>query len=126
MVRVRGLDHVVLRVADVERSLTWYCDELGCAPERVDEWRAGKIFFPSVRVDATTVIDLLQAPRADANVDHVCLVIEPEDLQALKDSGRFDVVDGPDTRWGAQGNGTSLYVRDPDGNVVELRHYDGS
>jgi catechol 2,3-dioxygenase-like lactoylglutathione lyase family enzyme len=123
MVKTRGLDHVVLRVADVERSLAWYCDELGCAPERVDEWREGKIFFPSARIDATTVIDLLQAPRADANVDHVCLVIEPEDLQALKDSGRFDVVDGPDTRWGAQGDGTSLYVRDPDGNVVELRHY---
>jgi catechol 2,3-dioxygenase-like lactoylglutathione lyase family enzyme len=123
MVKTRGLDHVVLRVADVERSLAWYSDELGCAPERVEEWRDGKVFFPSVRIDATTVIDLLQAPRADANVDHVCLVIEPEDLQALKDSGRFDVVDGPDTRWGAQGDGTSLYVRDPDGNVVELRHY---
>ncbi|HZR12482.1 MAG TPA: VOC family protein [Acidimicrobiia bacterium] len=121
--KVRGLDHVVLRVADVERSLAWYCDELGCMPERVDEWRAGTIFFPSVRLDATTVIDLLQAPRADGNVDHVCLVIEPEDLQALKDSGRFDVVDGPATRWGAQGDGTSLYVRDPDGNVVELRYY---
>jgi catechol 2,3-dioxygenase-like lactoylglutathione lyase family enzyme len=123
VVRTRGLDHVVLRVADVERSLAWYCDELGCVPERVDEWRDGKIFFPSVRLDATTVIDLLQAPRADGNVDHVCLVIEPEDLQALKDSGRFDVVDGPAARWGAQGDGTSLYVRDPDGNVVELRYY---
>src|SRR5690348_7645156 len=98
--KVVGMDHIVLRVADVERSLAWYRDELGLQPERVDEWRDGKILFPSVRVDATTVIDLLAAPRGDGepnrdsinrdsinrdsiNMDHVCLVIEPEDLDAL-------------------------------------------
>jgi catechol 2,3-dioxygenase-like lactoylglutathione lyase family enzyme len=118
------MDHIVLRVADVERSLAWYRDELGLQPERVEEWRDGKILFPSVRVDATTVIDLLAAPRGDEpNVDHVCLVIEPEDLDALAASGRFDVVAGPSRLWGAQGDGTGLYVRDPDGNLVELRHY---
>jgi catechol 2,3-dioxygenase-like lactoylglutathione lyase family enzyme len=115
------MDHIVLRVADVERSLAWYRDELGLQAERVDEWRDGKILFPSVRVDATTVIDLLAAPRGDEpNVDHVCLVIEPEDLDALAASGRFDVVAGPSRLWGAQGDGTGLYVRDPDGNLVEL------
>jgi catechol 2,3-dioxygenase-like lactoylglutathione lyase family enzyme len=124
------MDHIVLRVADVERSLAWYCDELGLRPERVDEWRDGKILFPSVRVDATTVIDLLAAPRGESepnrdsmNMDHVCLVIEPEDLDALAASGRFDVVAGPSRLWGAQGDGTGLYVHDPDGNLVELRHY---
>jgi catechol 2,3-dioxygenase-like lactoylglutathione lyase family enzyme len=121
--RVVGLDHVVLNVADVERSRAFYCDELGLAPERVDEWRRGEIFFPSVRVDATTIIDLLAVPRTGENADHVCLVVEPVDLEAVKSSGRFEVVDGPATRFGARGDGTSLYVKDPDGNTVELRYY---
>jgi catechol 2,3-dioxygenase-like lactoylglutathione lyase family enzyme len=122
-VRVTGLDHVVLNVADVERSLAFYCDELGLAPERVEEWRRGEILFPSVRVDATTIIDLLAAPRTGENADHVCLVVEPVDFEAIKASGRFEVVDGPATRFGARGDGTSLYVKDPDGNTVELRYY---
>jgi catechol 2,3-dioxygenase-like lactoylglutathione lyase family enzyme len=123
MVKVVGLDHIVLRVADVERSLAWYRDELGLEPERVDEWRRGEVLFPSVRIDGTTVVDLLKAERSGENMDHVCVVIAPEDLDALKASGRFDVVTGPSRVWGAQGDGLGLYVRDPDGNVVELRHY---
>lgn len=122
-VRVTGLDHVVINSADVERSLAFYLGELGLAPVRVDEWRRGEVFFPSARVDATTIIDLLPLPRDGENVNHLCLVVEPTDLAALKASGRFEVVDGPDLRFGAQGDGTSLYVKDPDGNVVELRHY---
>jgi catechol 2,3-dioxygenase-like lactoylglutathione lyase family enzyme len=129
-VQVTGLDHVVLLVEDTERTLAWYCGELGLAGERVEEWRAGKVFFPSVRIDATTLIDVLprapgaaRAPEVERNVDHLCLVIEPTDMEALAASGRFTVVDGPGTRWGAQGDATSLYVLDPDGNVVELRHY---
>ena len=128
--QVIGFDHVVLNVADVERSLAWYCGELGLAPERVDEWRRGEILFPSVRIDAHTLIDLLASERSGTNVDHVCLVIEPTDLAAVAASGRFDVMTGPtDGLYGAQGFATSLYVRDPDGNVVELRAYnrgDGS
>ena len=89
----------------------------------MDEWRRGEILFPSVRVDGSTIIDLLAAPRTGENADHLCLVVEPVDLEAEKASGRFEVVDGPATRFGARGNGTSLYVKDPDGNTVELRHY---
>jgi catechol 2,3-dioxygenase-like lactoylglutathione lyase family enzyme len=123
-VKVVGFDHLVLRVADVERSLAWYCDELGLSPERVDEWRRGEILFPSVRIDAHTLIDLLASERSGTNVDHLCLVIEPTDLAAVAASGRFDVMTGPtDGLYGAQGLATSLYVRDPDGNVVELRAY---
>ena len=76
-----------------------------------------------MRVDEYTIIDLLAAPRTGENADHVCLVVDPVDLDAVKASGRFEVVDGPATRFGARGNGTSLYVQDPDGNTVELRHY---
>jgi catechol 2,3-dioxygenase-like lactoylglutathione lyase family enzyme len=123
MVRVTELDHIVLNVADVERSLAWYRDALGLEPERVDEWRSGDVFFPSVRVNADTIIDLFPVERSGENLNHVCLVIEPVDLDALKASGEFDVVSGPDKVFGAHGTGTSLYVRDPDGNTVELRCY---
>ena len=122
-IRVTGLDHIVLDVADVERSLAFYVDQLGLTPMRVDEWRRGEILFPSVRIDATTIIDLLAGVPTGENVNHFCLVIEPTDLEAVRASGRFEVVDGPDIRFGAQGNATSLYVRDPDANTVELRHY---
>jgi catechol 2,3-dioxygenase-like lactoylglutathione lyase family enzyme len=123
-VRVVGFDHVVLVVADVERSLGWYCGELGLQGERVDEWRRGEVLFPSVRIDDHTLIDLLAGERGSANVDHVCLVIEPTDLGALAASGRFDVAAGPtEGLFGARGFATSLYVRDPDGNTVELRSY---
>jgi catechol 2,3-dioxygenase-like lactoylglutathione lyase family enzyme len=120
---VEGLDHIVLNVANVERSLAWYVGELGLEGERVDEWRKNEAPFPSVRVDATTVIDLVQVERTGENVNHVCLVIEPTDLEALVASGRFHVLQGPVPRWGAQGVAQSVYVRDPDANLVELRHY---
>jgi catechol 2,3-dioxygenase-like lactoylglutathione lyase family enzyme len=122
-VSVRGLDHIVLAVADAHRSLAWYGDRLGLEPLRVAEWEAGEVFFPSVRVDATTIIDLIEVPRTGVNMDHVCLVVDPVDLAALAASPDLDVVEGPVERWGAQGTATSLYVRDPDGNTVELRHY---
>ena len=122
-ITVTGLDHLVLDVADVERSLAFYVDRLGLTPMRVDEWRRGEILFPSVRIDATTIIDLLAGAPTGENVNHFCLVVDPVDLEAVAASGRFEVVDGPGIRFGAQGNATSLYVRDPDGNTVELRHY---
>lgn len=122
-VHVTALDHVVFNVADVERSLAWYCDTLGLAGVRVDEWRRGEVLFPSVRVDDQTIIDLLATERSGANVDHVCLVIDPVDLDALAASGHFEVAAGPMQVFGARGMGSALYVRDPDGNTVELRHY---
>ncbi len=122
-IRVIAFDHVVLNVADVERSLAFYTEELGLEPIHVDEWRSGERLFPSVRVDAGTIIDLIGLPRSGENLDHLCLVVEPMDFDALKASGRFEVADGPATRFGARGDGTSLYIRDPDHNLVELRYY---
>jgi catechol 2,3-dioxygenase-like lactoylglutathione lyase family enzyme len=89
----------------------------------VDEWRAGTVSFPSVRVSPTTIIDLVQRERGESNVDHLCLVVEPLDWQQVVDSGVFTVVDGPGPRFGARGTAESLYVLDPDGNTVELRWY---
>ncbi|MGN9812109.1 VOC family protein [Micromonospora sp. BQ11] len=121
--RVTGFDHLVLNVSDVERSLDFYCGPLGLTPVRVDEWRAGQVPFPSVRVDAGTIIDLVRRDRGESNVDHICLVVAPLDWAVVVDSGIFTVVEGPVGRFGARGGATSLYVRDPDGNVVELRWY---
>jgi catechol 2,3-dioxygenase-like lactoylglutathione lyase family enzyme len=123
MLQVTGIDHWVVNVTDVERSLSWYRDKLGLEPLRVDEWRRGEIFFPSLRVNATTVVDLLPWERSGENINHVCLVVDPTDLDAVVASGEFDVVEGPVERWGARGDATAIYVRDPDGNTVELRHY---
>lgn len=122
-VTVSAFDHLVLKCADVETTLRWYVDELGLAPVRVDEWRQGAAPFPSVRVSPETIIDLVPGRQQDGRLDHICLVVEPTDLAAVADSGRFEVLDGPDTRYGARGDGTSLYIRDPDGATVELRHY---
>ncbi|MFC6021697.1 VOC family protein [Plantactinospora solaniradicis] len=121
--RVKAFDHLVLNVQDVERALDFYCGPLGLEPVRVAEWRAGKVPFPSVRVTPETIIDLVQRPRGESNVDHICLVVEPLDWTEVVESGVFDVREGPVGRFGARGNATSIYVRDPDGNTVELRWY---
>ena len=123
VLRVTGVDHLVVNVADVERSLSWYADLLGLEPLRADEWRRGEVPFPSVRVNESTVIDLFESRRSGVNVDHFCLVIEPVDLDGLVASGRLDVRSGPGPRWGARGTGQSIYISDPDGNTIELRHY---
>ncbi len=122
-VRVTAFDHLVLTVADVERSLDFYCGTLGLEPVRVDRWRAGEAPFPSVRVSPETIIDLVRGEPSGSNVDHFCLVVEPLDWQQVIDSGVFTVLTGPVPRFGARGNATSIYVRDPDGNTVELRWY---
>ncbi|MFI1680755.1 VOC family protein [Streptomyces sp. NPDC020607] len=124
--RVIAFDHLVLNVADIERSLAFYTGPLGLDPVRVDAWRAGQVPFPSVRVSPSTIIDLIEGPDgepAGSNVDHICLVVEPLDWQEVIDSGEFTVVDGPGERFGARGTALSLYVKDPDGNTVELRYY---
>lgn len=121
--RVLEFDHIVLNVADVERSLEFYCGVLGLEPVRVEEWREGRAPFPSARVSPDTIIDLQHRDRGESNVDHFCLVVEPLDWQSVLDAGTFDVLEGPVSRYGARGTAQSIYVRDPDGNTVELRFY---
>jgi catechol 2,3-dioxygenase-like lactoylglutathione lyase family enzyme len=129
---ISGLDHIVLNVADVERSLDFYHGCLGLAAERVDEWRRGALPFPSVRISAATIIDLVRAERSQAggstNLNHFCLVTDATDLspmiKALGDAG-IAIDTGPATRSGARGDALSIYFRDPDQNVIELRTYAG-
>ncbi len=116
-----AIDHVVLKCGNVERSLTFYVDILGLVPLRVDQWRAGKVSFPSLRINSTTIIDLFPSEANGTNVDHICLVVEPFDYAevaaAFPGSGRGDQL------YGAQGYASSVYVTDPDGIVIELRSY---
>lgn len=112
---------MVLRCADVESSLTFYVDTLGLEPERVEQWRRGDVPFPSVRITPSTIIDLFDGPRDGINIDHICLEIEPTDLDQLAEAF-------PESRrghrlFGARGFASSLYVNDPDGNTIELRSY---
>lgn len=126
-IRVTGLDHIVLRVADMERSVAWYRDELGLEPVRLDEWRAGRAPFVSMRVDEGTIIDLQQGDITGINMDHLALVVEGAHLTDLTDlaaSGRFGEVGPPRRLFGARGTGSGIYLRDPDGHTVELRSYD--
>ena len=82
-IRVTELDHIVLRCADVERTLAWYTDVLGLAPVRLDEWRRDEAPFPSVRINDGTIIDLVAGETTDGRLDHFCVVIEPIDLDAV-------------------------------------------
>jgi catechol 2,3-dioxygenase-like lactoylglutathione lyase family enzyme len=124
--KVTGLDHIVLDCADVERSVTWWRDELGLEPLRLEEWRRGEVPFVSVRLDRTTIIDLFASERTGENMNHVALTVEDVDLEALAGSGRFEVLGGPRPLFGAQGVGVGIYIRDPDGNTIELRTYESA
>ena len=132
LVKITELDHIVLRVKDVEVSMQFYTETLGLKPERVEQWRAGEVRFPSVRLNDDTIIDLFASDQESIgrdgvkNQDHFCMVIEPTDMDELK--AKFEAMGvgiqaGPGKRWGSHGDGISLYVYDPDDNVVELRHY---
>ena len=125
--RVTGLDHVVFVVSDVEASVRWYRDLLGCQVERLEEWRRGEVIFVSLRITPTTIIDLFPVGAGGevpgTGLDHVALVVEDVDLDELAARSDLDVESGPSDLWGAQGDGRGVYLRDPDRNLVELRTY---
>ena len=123
-VAVSGFDHVVLTVADAAASAAWYRDVLGLETLRMAEWEAGDAPFVSVRIDENTIIDLLEGERTGVNADHICLVVDDAiDLDELAASSELDVVNQPRRLYGARGWGRGFYIKDPDGNLVELRHY---
>ena len=129
-IRIRDIDHIVLRARDLARMQAFYCDVLGCTVAKVQE-RFGLVQLQAGR----SMIDLvdLEGPLGQAggaapgregrNMDHFCLRLDPFDgeaiLQFLKTKGidAGEVVD----RFGAEGSGPSIYITDPEGNVVELK-----
>jgi catechol 2,3-dioxygenase-like lactoylglutathione lyase family enzyme len=128
--RILHIDHLVLRVRDVQRMVAFYRDVLGCGLEQVQE----KLGLWQLRAGGS-LIDLVDLagplgraggapPGAEGrNVDHFCLRIEPWDEQALrKHLARHGVAIGEaGSRYGADGAGPSIYVGDPEGNTVELK-----
>jgi catechol 2,3-dioxygenase-like lactoylglutathione lyase family enzyme len=130
MFTIKGIDHVVIRVVNLDGAISFYRDVLGCAVERVRE----DLGLVHMRAGAT-LIDLISvegklgrmggdapAPRA-RNMDHLCLRIEPFDEEALRAHLSAHGLSAGDvqTNYGAEGDGPSLYVSDPEGNVVELK-----
>src|ERR671932_570696 len=130
--RVTALDHIVLNVKDVERSLDFYQRHLGLAAERVEAWRAGKVGFPSLRINDGTIIDLVGLKSAtngqvgQPNLAHFCIVTDSPDMQAEAEAlAKAGVIieEGPKVRSGARGDAMSIYFRDPDNNLIEVRSY---
>jgi glyoxylase I family protein len=142
-IKIIEMDHIVLNVADVDRSLDFYSGVLGLKSERVAEFKAGTpgIPFVSVRLNEHTLIDLFPikpgeefslSEAGDAkgkvrgNLEHFCFVVEKgnfdESIAVLKDRG-INIHRGPISRWGARGTTLSIYFLDPDGNEVEIRAY---
>ena len=122
---INGFDHVVYVCRDVPTVLTWWTRTLGLTPERVEQWRAGEVPFPSVRLSPTALVDLVPGEPTGENVAHVALDVQmsADELVTWTRERQLDVVDGPRSLFGARGTGVGLYVRDPEGNVVELRTY---
>ena len=124
-IQVAALDHLVLRVADLDRAIKFYGDVLGCHVER----RLDEPKLVQLRAGAS-MIDLVPAgPRpqsldaAGRNLDHFAVRIGTFDFAALAAHlQRHGVAVGEvRRRYGAEGYGSSLYITDPDGNVVELK-----
>jgi catechol 2,3-dioxygenase-like lactoylglutathione lyase family enzyme len=136
-IRVTELDHIVLNVGNIDRSLTFYTDVLGLHPERLEEFKSGKVSFPSVRINERTIIDLFpvkdpepptrhQSEKINGNLNHLCLVVGKDDFSGIVSyltQRQISIREGPVSRWGAQGRATSVYFLDPDGNEVEIRCY---
>lgn len=121
--RLTGPDHVVLISPDPEALVGWYASSFGLETLRLDEWRRGEVPFISLRVSPTFLIDVMRGERSGVNVDHLAVTVEDVDLDELAASGTIDVEMGPADLFGAQGVGRGLYLRDPDGNRLELRSY---
>ena len=127
---IREIDHVVLRVANLQASVDFYCGVLGCTLERhredigLAQLRAGRSLIDLVPLDGKLGRAGGAAPGAGGrNVDHFCLRVEPFDGAALAAYLRERGLAPGEIaeRFGAEGKGPSIYVTDPDGNTVELK-----
>lgn len=129
-IRIRQIDHVVLRVVDLDAMLAFYCDALGCAIERrQDEIGLVQLRAGSCLVDLVPVSGKLgraggAAPGPQGrNMDHLCFRVEPFDEAAIRGHlAACGVQAGAvESRYGAEGHGPSIYLSDPEGNVIELK-----
>jgi catechol 2,3-dioxygenase-like lactoylglutathione lyase family enzyme len=130
MIHIQEIDHLVLRVMNADRMLAFYCDVLGCDVERrlddigLIQLRAGRALIDLVPVDGKLGKMGGGAPgREGRNLDHFCLRVAPFDEEAIRRHLERHGVEAGETamRYGADGVGPSIYVPDPEGNVIELK-----
>ena len=130
MMHIREIDHIVLRVLDLDRMLQFYCGVLGCTVERrqdgigLIQLRAGRSLLDLVPVGGQLGRQGGAAPGTGGrNVDHFCFRVEPFDEAGIRrDLTAAGIFAGPvESRYGAEGEGPSIYVTDPEGNIVELK-----
>ncbi|HZF17663.1 MAG TPA: VOC family protein [Steroidobacteraceae bacterium] len=130
MLRIRQIDHVVLRVSDLARMLEFYVNVIGCTREKdqadigLYQVRAGSSLIDLVPIDGKLGRSGGAAPGPEGrNLDHFCLRIDPFDIdEVIRHLKGHGVEPGPvESRYGAEGDGPSVYVTDPEGNIVELK-----
>lgn len=128
---ITGADHTNWRVRDLERSLRFYRDVLGLEPFGLEEHRRGERPIVSLRVTPDFILHLRPDPTFEpgptGGYDHLALVVEGTDPEALERHLRESGVEIERTLnnvVGARGTGEALYVRDPDGYLIELKMYD--
>ena len=130
MFKIREIDHIVLRVSDLQGMLAFYCDALGCTVERrqdeigLVQLRAGRSLVDLVPVAGKLGRAGGAAPGVEGrNLDHVCFRIEPFDEVVIRTHLAANGIVAGETvaRNGAEGEGPSIYIHDPEGNMVELK-----
>jgi len=131
-----AMDHIVLNVEDDEKMIAFYTNVLKLSPERLQEYRAGTVPFPSIRLNSDTIIDLFPkrmwqkstpSGKGREHLNHFCMALDKETWNELLEQLKVNIIaieEGPVPRWGAHGTGTSIYFRDPEGNLIEARYYD--
>jgi catechol 2,3-dioxygenase-like lactoylglutathione lyase family enzyme len=130
MFKVKHIDHLVLRVVNLHAMLDFYINVIGCSLEKIQEGlglyqlRAGSSLIDLIPVDGQLGKVGGAAPGKEArNLDHFCLRIDPFDADEIFTHLRNNGLEpgNVESRYGAEGEGPSIYVTDPEGNVVELK-----
>ena len=128
-------DHIVINVVDIDKMLHFYTEILKLPGERLEEFAAGRVPFPSVRLSADSIIDLFPKIMWEnnypgevcrPNLNHFCFATDVAGSVALQtrlNEHGIIIEEGPVKRWGAHGAGTSIYFKDPEGNTIEVRYY---
>ncbi|HET6607628.1 MAG TPA: VOC family protein [Rhodopila sp.] len=130
MLTIKQLDHVVLRVSDLQAMMQFYTRVIGCPVEKIQDnlglyqLRAGSSLIDLVPIDGPLGQKGGAAPGTEGrNMDHFCLQVEPFDAASIIAHLRAHGFDPAPvaSRYGAKGHGPSIYVTDPEGNVLELK-----